>query len=270
MMISTHTSSDSEPQRLARGWKTADCADVAGLSWLILAYTWSPIVWRDGRRCQANFLHADFLALDFDDPQFPLSHARRAFAGLTHVIGTTRNHQREKGGVIGDRYRVVVPFSERVTECAIYRHNVKLALGMFDYADRSCKDGARPFFACREIVEIEDDGDSWEVEALSVASEQKKLAREPESGSMRDSTKRWLRKWLVEQTFPKGKPRQPLFHDMGCALSRAGYSVDDAVQLVTLSPTMRMIEVGSEDWDRYRQAVRNGYTTVEREREGQK
>lgn len=257
-MISTHTSSDREPQKIARGWQTADCRDIHALSWLVLGYTWSPIVWKDGYRCQANFLHADFLALDFDDPQFPLAHAKRAFAGLTHLIGTTRNHQREKHGIVGDRYRVVVPFSERVTSVEVYRHNVKLALAMYDNADQSCKDGARPFFACREIIVIEDDGDPWDVETLPIVANRKVSTFRKTRGYLSSTTRAWL-----ETALPHGTRKTTMFK-LGCALRRAGLSYDDAMAAVDASETMRT----GPSPTRYRQAAHDGYERERREETG--
>lgn len=231
-MISIHDASDKTPERMARDWRTAACGDVHALGWLMLAYTWSPIVWTDGRRLQANFLHADFLALDFDSPEFPLAHARRAFAGLTHVIGTTRNHQREKNGVVCDRFRVAIPFAQRITECELYKHNVLLAFAMFEHCDEACKDGARPFFACREIVEIEDDGEPWDVDPLPVASPRKRLARRPSRGYLPATTRRWL-----ADPIPLGTINNTMFK-LGSALRRAGFSLDDALDAVRATPTM--------------------------------
>ncbi len=154
-MISWHKSKSE--RMVAKGWHILDEDPFDGwtvkyLEKCICRTIWSPIKYREGIRLESHFLGAMVCALDFDGPDTPLSWARETFKDYDVIIGTTKSHQKPKNGITCDRYRVLLWFKEPITELALYKHNMGLLINKHG-ADKACKDGARFFFPCVEIVE---------------------------------------------------------------------------------------------------------------------
>jgi hypothetical protein len=114
---------------------------------------WSPICWRNNERKSDEFYCSDFLVLDYDDGRITLDDAKEWAKDFSHVIGTTKSHQKEKSGLVCDRFRVVVPWENRITDLATYRQNMERILSMMG-SDRACKDGARIYQPCTNIVSV--------------------------------------------------------------------------------------------------------------------
>ena len=154
----------------ARGYKPFDIGiDPWGLSEVITRYSWSPMVFRNNYRLIKNFIESSWCALDFDGPDTPLCDAIRKFCDMTHVIGTTRNHQKVKDGKPAcDRYRVCIPWEEKITTIANYSASLTPMIERCG-ADNQSKDPARLFFPCREIVSI--NYGSYNQEVIKVSSE---------------------------------------------------------------------------------------------------
>ena len=163
-MISYHpTPPDAEkPWLYAKGFKIADTEDVERVARGVKSHVWSGIVWRGGDRKQSEFLWSDWCVMDFDDPDITLNQAKNAFCDLVHIIGTTKSHQKDKHGVVCDRFRVAVKWSERVKSLKTYRWNMQLLRDRYPL-DRKALDGARYFFPCTEIVQMSTDGYTWDV-----------------------------------------------------------------------------------------------------------
>lgn len=126
---------------------------------------WSPLVWRDGVAKTDNFLYADFLVLDFDAPgDMTMAQVDNVLSDHQRIIATTKSHMKDKGGVTCERYRLIIPFSRRITDIAEYKYNYKLALKRFDWADHSTGDGARFFFPSTGIYVQDFDSEyTWDV-----------------------------------------------------------------------------------------------------------
>lgn len=267
MRMSIHPSSVKNAEgKFGSGWVPRKVKDLGELSWLILLYQWGPIVWRHGARSQDNFESNDILVLDFDSPEYPLAAALRGFAGMNHVIGTTRNHQREKGGAVCDRYRVVVPWSRRITDLAEYRHNLRLAYSIYDHADRSCIDGARPYYPCTEIVSLEVDGEAWEVEPAPPAP--------PTGGETRGMVaapgvlSAWARRSLTE-TIPVGE-RNAACYRLGAELFRAGVPLPAAILRVLESKTYQKQNLLPGLRQEIETAVGNGFRRAKKDFEDER
>ncbi len=149
-----------------RGWKPFEAASIADLSKYVIGCAWSPNEWAEGHRTNYNFIKSDYMALDFDSGETSLAEAIRNFCDCKHVIGLTRNHQKEKKGLICDRFRVVIPWEMPITNTNIYGYNMGLALSRYSI-DPAALDPGRFFFPCTEIVSISEDGYTQEVAPLS-------------------------------------------------------------------------------------------------------
>lgn len=189
---------------------------------------WSGIVWKDGRRKASNFLFSDVCVLDFDDGQMTLREAQKVFCDQIHILGTTRSHQKEKQGIISDRFRVVIPWERRITDSKEYRYNMEKVVR--DYpADSQCVDAARLYFPCKEIVSISDDGYK-----RSVLDKPPGFGEPPPpvDPSIRGTgyMPRHVRDMLMTPAQP-GTIKRTYFV-LGAQLSRWGFSLSDAVDLV--------------------------------------
>lgn len=120
---------------------------------IITNRVWSPVVWRDGRRRGENFVHADYLAMDFDEGDPTLSDMLRETCDMKRIIGTTKSHQKPKGAKPPcDRYRVLIPFERRITELSEFLGTMDDVVKKYPSVDKSALLGSQYFRKCSEIV----------------------------------------------------------------------------------------------------------------------
>lgn len=144
------------------GFVSSDSEDIKIISRIICKKTWSPCLFKDGKRTERNFVAANFAALDFDSPETPLADIHRRICDMTHILGTTKSHQKEKNGVICDRFRLLLKFEKPIENIFTYRKTMKKLIDHYG-SDKACVDGARFFWPCKEILSIEECGYLQEV-----------------------------------------------------------------------------------------------------------
>lgn len=167
-MISYHeaTPNPATPWAYSRDWKVLTERDPLFLVNVMKEYVWSPIIWQGGQRQEKSFCYAFFATLDFDDGLMTLEEAKKTFCDLYHVIGTTKSHQKPKGDSPAcDRFRVLFRFANMICDSQTYRYNMKRLLDYFP-ADPQCKDAARFYFPCQEIVQANFEEDSYSQEVF--------------------------------------------------------------------------------------------------------
>ena len=152
-MVMLNTNLDAT--KWSTGWIEPRCdfRDPREVASIAARFAWSPIHWAEGRRGEARFLHADWIVLDFDDGKKTVRWAMDTYHGHVGFVGTTRNHQKEKGGLTCDRFRLALLARDRCESLSTYKrtlHNRVVALG----ADRAAVDGARGFYPCTNIVQV--------------------------------------------------------------------------------------------------------------------
>ncbi len=214
-----------------RGFQTVDTNDPIRVAQGLTKFVCAPAIFKDGYRVQANFLFADWVGFDFDDGELSLAEAvENVFCDMTHVIGITMSHQTEPEW--RDKFRVMIPLERRVDNLALYRHQI--ALGMKRWpCDEKCKDGARFFYPCREIVSVNTDGYSWEID--------EKVPPEPDySARAEDRVKHgsipaWVRSAL--QVEWRTRTKNDTCFKLGCALGILGYSPEAITNMILGSPT---------------------------------
>lgn len=122
----------------------------------ICQHSWSNIEW-EGERKQDNFKQAFFIALDFDGGKTIkeiLSWCEEL--ALEFVLGTTKSHQKEKPNAKKfsepcDRFRLILPTESVCSNLMDYRYTLSYFIDELG-ADRSCRDGARFFFPCQNVL----------------------------------------------------------------------------------------------------------------------
>ena len=126
----------------------------------VIKNDWSPIVWAQGKRKKDNFISCELLVLDVDndDETILCLEAAKNYLeqhGLSYIIALSRSHQKEKGGKVRDRFRIIIPLEDPILDADAYEEfyrciTTKLGeMGIF--VDTSCKDGGRFFFASPNV-----------------------------------------------------------------------------------------------------------------------
>lgn len=222
---------------------------------LICEWPWTAMVLKEGQTWlkQDNFLKTQLLVLDIDNSpesgKLSLHDAVELFKDYKHIIGTSRNHQKDKVTTAGkvkpaaDRYRVVLFFDVEITDISTYKQNWEYYVGRLNLqgiVDQTL-DVARYFLPCTNIVS-ETDGELLSVQSLrkgrSLKEEVKKEIPVGAKGKLSKSTLEFisqigdnLQNWHVKRTRAA----------FDC--SAQNYSIDEARELLTkASPT--------GDWDK--------------------
>jgi hypothetical protein len=123
---------------------------------IISNFNWCPGVFEDGHRCMASWKCAVLVGLDFDDGM-SLMDAKKIFQNHACIIGTTLNHQKEKNGVVCDRFRVILLLEEKTENIADYRNTVQKLAATYE-SDPAAADAARYFRPCHKIEVIRPEG----------------------------------------------------------------------------------------------------------------
>lgn len=89
----------------------------------------------------------DLLMLDIDDG-LTFNEAKDRFKGLQCLITTTKSHQKDKNGLVCDRFRVIFPTKNPIT-CTQSEYSTTMKLIFereYHFSDTACKDPSRIFF----------------------------------------------------------------------------------------------------------------------------
>lgn len=132
-------------------------------------FAWSPIVWDSNKkRAGYNFKHSDFLTLDIDDG-ITLKEAVSILEGFDILVLATKNHLKAKKvesvneEKVNERFRIIIPFERRVTSLAEYKATMDKIKEVFPWADLSCLDPARVYWASKSILYKSSGGKKWKV-----------------------------------------------------------------------------------------------------------
>ena len=126
------------------------------LHMLTVKYRYSSSTYSNGHRAGKNCSSfGNLLIFDVDnDREYKLSlnQAVILFEGIKSLIVTTKSHQKNKNGIIEDRYRIVLPLDDKIgvdkdDYSELYMHVASL-LGIESVIDRACKDVARMYQPC--------------------------------------------------------------------------------------------------------------------------
>lgn len=260
-MISYHLAKGLDGAHFARGFKVADTNDIERLKKAVVGWVWSPCVWRDGVRRQENFQRADWCVLDVDSPEMDLKEACERFCDMIHIIGTTKSHQKDKGGVVCDRYRVMLKFERPILRLDDYRYTMSRIVKRYP-VDQQPKDGARFFYPCQEVIQSSDDGYGEEV--IEAPEWFDRPGRKAERYSAAGTITPFAR-WALTAVVPKGE-RNTTWYRAGKDLAVAGYEERVAAAMIIDSKTYSG-EVTPDLAREIEDCVRNGFKAALREME---
>ncbi len=243
---------------------TRDPVTRSNFAKLITSKVWSPCVW-GGKRLKRNFISCHYLTLDFDEG-FTLAQAEKwlqtnNFAG---ILGTSKSHQKDKVTPSGkvqpacDRFRLVVPFTKALTDLDEYEINMAAVMESLP-CDPSCKDGARFFYPCKEIVFSQQGGHYpplSEEEIFSLKEQKRKHLELIVSNSEVQREKSVIPSWvheILKYGVDESDSRHQYAYKIGATLENLGYAEAEVVGVLM---TSNISEIGVED---VRRAVHNGY-----------
>lgn len=234
-MISYKKFNGYDAFKYASGFSILNNGDM--LERIVLKCVWSSIVWKDNVRKSDNFLLSKFLVLDFDSVgDETMEGINDSLKDFKRIIATTKSHQKDKGGVTCDRYRLIIPFTTPITSLDVYRYNYSLALKKYWWADPACKDGARFFFPSKEIVYLDREGEyTWDVVDLpcaSTASVNHTFTR-PE---IKRKIPSWYLAFINDGVLDKNNSRNTTLYKMAADLFRLGFTESEIRQLALRAP----------------------------------
>ena len=109
---------------------------------------WTPFIYNKNYRKQENFISTDMLVADIDD-KLSIDEAlgRLHSQGLAYSLTFSKNHQKEKHGVVCPRYRIVLPLDNPIFSADKYTLAWRKLESMFPEMDAACKDKARFYYS---------------------------------------------------------------------------------------------------------------------------
>ncbi len=240
--------------------------DTTGLASIISGETWSPIVWQDGIRREANFLHASLIALDFDNGEMTLDDAYSWFMEhhVSFYLATTKSHQKEKISATGkieracDRFRVIIATGSVCTDINTYKNTMEYFFTLLP-CDRSCKDGARYFFPSKVISWYFNQPANWlpkSQKQIDLELAERELQKQSYDEAMRQGYKLPIPKYLlriIEREHGAGERHRNCYL-LGAELMKLGYPIDFIAEVALKNKSLAAI--GEDD---VRRAIRNGF-----------
>ncbi len=258
-MISFHPDQSNlyNPKCYHRGFVAVDTDDPHRIAKATSSYVISLQQFQNGYRHSSSFIGSNWIGLDFEDGP-SIEQITKTFCDIKHVVGTSRNHQRQKGDKPpSDRFHIFLQLPHPILDAADYKSILTWYINAYD-ADKACKDVARFFWPCREITSICDDGDFLD---LKRAKEQdpierfrKKQRRRHDNGSLSFNTR-----YALLNDIPIGQ-RHITFLKAANELARAGVSFEDATDRIISSPTFT--HAREEDLNNVEKVVKSAYKYV--------
>lgn len=229
-----------------------DTLDVDSLSSAICDKPWSNIEW-NGTRDEKNFVQANFIALDFDGGATILEIFRWAKAlRLTFSMGPTRNHLKEKKKKgytepACERFRLILETDGPCTSLEDYRYTAKYFIDELG-ADKSCRDGARFYFPCTEIMADDRGGrkTGWLKKPKNIVDDkQNQIKNEISRSELKGTMPKWVRR-LLENGAPLGERHKKCY-----AVAKALFEYEvcatasEAHEMLTRSPFIEIDDNGT-------------------------
>lgn len=220
-----------DPQGYAKncfsGYQHARVSSLKKMTSVITRAVWSPCLYTAGRRAEKNFLGACWAVLDFDDPGFSLEDCLETVKTYTHIIGTTKSHQKEKNGVVCDRFRLCLMFQGPVRDLNTYKYNMAQLIRKYG-ADEACKDGARLFWPCKDIISINDSGQKLSILTAPALTPEKKV--KIYQTFEKNEFPRWM-EYLLKYGPQPGQANNTCFK-VACNLAKMGYDQNSTISIL--------------------------------------
>lgn len=114
-------------------------------------FEYSSINFTNGKRDEKSAKGISSIILDFDE-NFSLAEAISTFSKYISLIVTTKSHQKDKHGLICDRFRVILPLPYSIINIEYYK-KLMYEIVRFYNSDKACTDAAR-YYSPNENQEV--------------------------------------------------------------------------------------------------------------------
>lgn len=110
-------------------------------------FNYSSGVFKNGYRNKDNYLeYSDLVIFDIDDG-CTIDEAKKIFEPFDYILATTKSHQKEKNGVVCDRFRIILKTETPITlNKEDYSKLMEEVFKDFPFVDTVCKDASRFYF----------------------------------------------------------------------------------------------------------------------------
>lgn len=244
---------------------------IEDLALTITREVWSPIQWVNDERGKRNFESARIVALDFDQPGiYDLAGIVEMCQRdkLSHIIGTTKSHQKQKMSDSGrlqiacDRFRLLLFADTTCRNVNLFEWNMIDATEIFD-CDRKPKDGGRFFWPCKEIISVArgskwqwtQSPEGWDPKLLRQEKNQVAIERYHQTGRLPP----WIARIIINKAWVMEGERDTTCYKLGANLPLYGWKEPDIVSALL---NTNCADIGEQY---VRRAVRNGIRASESE-----
>jgi hypothetical protein len=208
------------------------------LAAILSSECWSPGYFSERKRLIRNLIGINLLVLDVD-AGCSLADACETFKPYKHIIATSRSHQKEKNGVVCDRFRVVLFLSESLSKDSDFKATWSRAAKLWPFIDSACKDSSRFFYPSPNIISINRTGRAFDVSIHVPEPAPKPMVEIPDGAPKGELWKSTL-KFLLEGA-PAGTRHNALVSAVG-NMREQGYQPHEVIEALE-----KMIEIGG-DW----------------------
>ncbi len=146
-----------DPSKWVRNQQRPEPYTLEHIAGVICNTVWSPFLYKKDHRCEKDFLEAHWIGLDFDSGK-TLTWAVEEFRYHACIIGTTKSHGLAKGPLPAcDRFRVLLKLNGSTKIKEDLKATLAALVNRYG-SDAACKDAARFFMPCRDIVFVGKEG----------------------------------------------------------------------------------------------------------------
>lgn len=179
----------------------------------------SPYCFRNGYKTYRNWSNdkQNMLIFDIDDTM-SIQQAQRLFKDYTYMIGTTKSHQKDKKGLVCDRYRLCIPAINIPTNDKVYFRMLSLLMPTND-TQTETRTGA--FLGNNDAIIIKNSGKILDCHKATVVAEEQLLAEEIERKPIDED----LRRHSGGSNNLKDLKERLTFEAVVEVLTRVGYEV---------------------------------------------
>jgi hypothetical protein len=203
--------------------KPVNVNSLQDLAKLATSSAYSLGVFAKNHRTTENFQQTEAIGLDFDDGM-TLEQAKLIFSGYKHLILPTKSHQKEKNGVVADRFRVILFLSYPITDAETYAATWQKLKDAFPSCDPACKDPARQFYKSTGVASINDKG--LLVDPVKPQAKPKLEVVTPLPEGHYGELSKFVYKFLAEGAMAGG--RNQTVHKVAREFHQAGYPQSEA------------------------------------------
>ena len=155
MQITLFKAASSGNHAMAKFGEVAEIHSMQALQAVIAEFAYSPAIFKNNVRAKENFQRCDIIGLDFDGGcSIDDIVERTEQLGFTALISATKSHNILKHGIMADRFRVILPLSQCITDPAIFEATWARLFKLYPEADKACKNCDRYFAPSKPYKEI--------------------------------------------------------------------------------------------------------------------